>query len=90
MNYIDAHVHVWTDDFGQYPLTEGFRPEQMRPATFLPQDILRHAGPSGVSRVVLIQMSYYGSDNRYMLDVIRDAPEVFRGVAIVDWRSARP
>ncbi|OGG52186.1 MAG: amidohydrolase [Candidatus Handelsmanbacteria bacterium RIFCSPLOWO2_12_FULL_64_10] len=90
VNYIDAHVHVWTDDFERYPLAEGFRPEQMRPATFLPQDILRHAGPSGVGRVVLIQMSYYGSDNRYMLGVIRDAPEVFRGVAIVDWRSARP
>jgi predicted TIM-barrel fold metal-dependent hydrolase len=43
-----------------------------------------------VDRVVLIQMSYYGSDNRYMLEVIREAPEVFRGVAIVDWQSARP
>jgi predicted TIM-barrel fold metal-dependent hydrolase len=90
LNYIDAHVHVWTNDFNRYPLAEGFSPDRMKPPTFLPEDILRHAGPSGVSRVVLIQMSYYGSDNRYMLDVIRDAPETFRGVAIVDWRSARP
>ncbi len=58
MNYIDAHVHVWSDDFRRYPLAEGFSPAQMKPTTFLPEEILRHAGPSGVNRVVLIQMSY--------------------------------
>ena len=39
---------------------------------------------------MLIQMSTYRSDNSYMVDVIRNAPETFRGVAIVDCRSARP
>ena len=87
---IDAHVHVWTDDFQKYPLAEGFTPQQMKPPVFLPRDILRHAGSSGVNRVVLIQMSYYRFDNSYMLDVIRRQPEVFRGVAIVDWKSSEP
>ena len=90
MNYIDAHVHVWTNDFERYPLAEGFRPEDMAPPTFLPEDILRHARGSGVGRAVLVQMSYYGCDNSYMLDVIQNAPDVFRGIAIVDWRSERP
>ena len=31
--WIDAHVHVWTDDFDKYPLAPGFKKEQMRPAT---------------------------------------------------------
>ena len=85
MNYIDAHVHVWTDDFEKYPLAEGFSPEDMAPKTFYPEDILGHARPCGVNRVVLIQMSYYQSDNSYMLDVIAAQPDVFRGL-----ESARP
>src|SRR3989441_3503753 len=89
-NWIDAHVHVWTNDFRSYPLAEGYKPEAMKPRTFLPEDILRHAKPHGVNRVVLIQMSYYRFDNSYMLDVIRKSPDAFRGVAIVDWNGAEP
>jgi predicted TIM-barrel fold metal-dependent hydrolase len=89
-SWIDAHVHVWTNDFRSYPLAEGYKPEGMKPRTFLPEDILRHAKPLGVNRVVLIQMSYYRFDNSYMLDVIRKSPDVFRGVAIVDSNAAQP
>jgi predicted TIM-barrel fold metal-dependent hydrolase len=89
-NYIDAHIHVWTDDFRKYPLADGFKPERMAMPRFLPEDILRHAKPSGVNRIVLIQMSYYRFDNRYMLDVIRARPETFCGIAIVDWNAPRP
>ena len=90
LNWIDAHVHVWTNDLQSYPLAEGYKPESMKPRTFSPEDILRHAKPHGVDRVVLIQMSYYRFDNSYMLDVIRKSPDVFRGVAIVDWNAAQP
>src|SRR5262245_16405193 len=87
---IDAHVHVWTNDFARYPLAAGFKREQMKPPIFLPEEILRQATPSGVDRIVLIQMSYYRFDNSYMLAVIRRQPKVFRGIAIVDWRSNDP
>src|SRR5262245_3041972 len=83
-NFVDAHVHVWTKDFTKYPLAQGFTTSDMKPAVFLPEEILRHAGPAGVNRVVLIQMSYYGFDNSYMLDVINQSPQVFKGIAIVD------
>jgi len=53
---------------------------------FLPRQILAHARASGVDRIVLIQMSYYGTDNQYMLDVIAESPDIFRGVAIIDPR----
>ncbi|MBI3696378.1 MAG: amidohydrolase [Acidobacteria bacterium] len=89
-NFIDAHVHVWTDDFQKYPLPPGHKPGEMHPPRFLPEDILRPARPSGVNRIVLIQMSYYRFDNSYMLDVIRLRPQVFRGIAIVDWRGKDP
>ena len=88
--FIDAHVHVWTNNVKDYPLESGFAPDDMSPRKYLPEDILRDARPSGVHRVVLIQMSCYGFDNSYMLDAIRHQPNVFRGVAIVDWNSSDP
>jgi len=84
MGYIDAHVHVWTDDLESYPLAPGYTAEQMKPPTFTPEELLAHARPCGVDRVVLIQMSFYGQDNRYMLDTMARFPGVFSGVAVVD------
>ncbi len=87
MNYIDSHVHVWTDTFDHYPLAQGIRVEDMETRRFLPEHILAHAKASGVTRVTLVQMSYYQTNNRYMLDVIKAAPQTFRGIAIVDFSS---
>lgn len=82
--YIDAHVHVWSDDLVRYPLKAGFPKEKMRRPSFTPEDLFTHARPCGVTRVVLIQISYYGNDNSYMLDTMHKYPGVFSGVAVVD------
>ena len=89
-NFIDTHVHLWTDNLREYPLAYSFTPQQMKPNLFLPEDILRLARPSGVNRVILVQMSYYGFDNSYMVDVIRRFPQTFRGIAVIDWRERNP
>ncbi len=81
---IDAHVHVWTPDTQRYPLAAGFETAAMNPASFTPEELFAHCKPEGVSRVVLIQMSFYQFDNRYMLEMIAKHGGVFRGVAIVD------
>src|SRR5438128_801479 len=60
---IDAHAHVWTPDVNRYPLAPAFKLADMQPPSFTPEQLLAHARPCGVSRVVLIQMSYYGFDN---------------------------
>ncbi len=86
--WIDAHAHVWTDDVKRYPLADGFTVEQMRPPSFTPQTLWRHARPNGVRRIVLIQMSYYRYDNRYMLDAMAASKGRFSGVGIVDHRAA--
>lgn len=88
MAIVDAHVHVWTDDLTAYPLAPGYTRGQMRPSTFPPEVLLAHARPCGVERIVLIQMSYYGFDNSYMLDVMAAHPGVFGGVAVIDHRAA--
>lgn len=84
MDCIDAHVHVWTPDTERYPLAAGFTKEQMKPASFTPEELFAHSKPAGASRVVLIQMSYYKTDNRYMTDMMAKHRGVFGGVAIVD------
>ena len=90
MEYIDAHVHVWTNQFDRYPLSPPHQESDMTPKTFYPNELLAHAEPSGVNRIVLIQMSYYQFDNTYMLDVMEAYPGVFSGIAIVDWETERP
>lgn len=83
--YIDAHVHVWTPDTKHYPLAEGYAVEKdMIPRSFTPEELFSHCKPEGVDRIVLIQMSFYKFDNRYMLDVMASRPGTFGGVAIVD------
>ncbi len=90
MNYIDAHSHIWTPDTGHYPLAAGFRRANMEPRGFTVQELLERAQPAGVNRVVLIQMSFYGYDNRYMLDAIKLYPGKFSGVAVIDQNMVHP
>jgi predicted TIM-barrel fold metal-dependent hydrolase len=82
--YIDAHSHVWTPDTKTYPLDERYELSAMQPPSFTAEQLLRLAGESGVDRVVLIQMSFYGFDNSYMLDSIAKHPGRFSGVAVID------
>jgi predicted TIM-barrel fold metal-dependent hydrolase len=77
MSFIDAHVHVWTDDTAHYPLARGYNKEDMKPRRFTPEDLFKHTKPAGVARINLIQMSYYGFDNSYMTDMIALYKDVF-------------
>ena len=88
MGYIDAHSHVWTPDTTAFPLSAEYTPADMAPPSFTADELLAQAQPNGVDRVVLIQMSFYGFDNSYMLSEIAHRPETFRGVAIVDHTRA--
>jgi predicted TIM-barrel fold metal-dependent hydrolase len=101
MVFIDAHVHVWTDDISHYPLGAGWKKEDMKPARFTPEDFFKHAKPAGVDRAVLIQMSYYSPksmtsrivkrfDNSYMFDMIALHKDVFCGTAVIDPTADAP
>jgi len=89
-NIIDAHSHVWTPDTQKYPLGPGFTKENMKPPSFTVEEFFAHARPEGVQRVVLIQMSFYGFDNSYMLDTMRRMPGTCGGVGVIDWTAPRP
>ncbi len=90
MHYIDAHSHVWTPDTAHYPLAPGFRRANMEPASFTVEELQAQMKPAGVDRVVLIQMSFYGHDNSYMLDCMKRFPGQFSGVAVIDQNAPHP
>jgi predicted TIM-barrel fold metal-dependent hydrolase len=87
---IDAHVHVWTPDTAHYPLAAGYKKEDMKPPSFTPEDLFKHTKLAGVTRINLIQMSFYGTDNSYLLDMIALYPEVFVGTAVIDVHGPAP
>ena len=49
--WIDAHVHVWTPDTEKYPLDANYKPADMQPPSFTPEQLFAHCRPSGVSRI---------------------------------------
>jgi predicted TIM-barrel fold metal-dependent hydrolase len=79
-NACDAHCHV----FGPAAVFP-YAPER----SYTPEDAPKAAlfalhAHLGLSRAVIVQASCHGKDNRAMLDAIADAPDRYRGVAIVD------
>src|SRR5262245_41662196 len=90
MGFIDAHVHVWTPDTAHYPLAPGYKKEDMRPPSFTPEDLFQHTKPAGVTRINLVQMSFYGFDNSYLLDVIALPKDAFAGTAVIDPHAKEP
>lgn len=76
----DCHIHV----FGPaelYPLAPSRRYTPGE-ASFAQYRIM--ADKVGLQRVVLVQPSPYGADNRCLLDTLRDAGPQARGVAVID------
>lgn len=81
----DTHAHVISADRQHYPLVENrsYTPPPAPEETYL--QVLRDLG---IERGVLVQPSIYGTDNRYMLDVLERHPAQLRGVAVIDERTS--
>lgn len=76
----DSHVHVF--DPGRFPYAAG---RTYTPGTAAVADLLDFEGRLGIARVVLVQPSGYGTDNRCLVDALRQlGPQRARGVAVVD------
>ena len=80
---VDAHVHIWSSDTKRFPLADGFTPEDLWVPSFSAERLLEEAHRSGVGRINLIQMTWYGLDHSYILDVIANDPEHFVGTGII-------
>lgn len=76
---IDCHVHLFIKDQAAVAQPR-HRPKY--DATF---DQLRAlAEPHGIAQFVLVQTSFMGTDNKYLLSHLESEPERFKGVFILD------
>ena len=80
---IDAHIHVWTDDFENYPLAPGFDPSDLWLPSFTPAQYFEYSRSVGKVRINLVQMTWYGLDHSYIIDLIANAPDTFVGTGII-------
>ncbi|MDP6056720.1 MAG: amidohydrolase family protein [Dehalococcoidia bacterium] len=78
MNIIDAHPHIYSDDLEKYPtIDDPWQPGE--PATA--EDLKSKMDDAGVGRAVFIQTStFYGWDNRYVMNSTRKYSEWATGV----------
>ena len=83
LGIVDAHVHIWTSDTERYPLAPGFTASDMWTPSFNAEELLDHCRPSGVDRINLVQMTWYGLDHSYILDTIAADPARFCGTGMV-------
>jgi len=81
---IDSHVHVWTSD-PRFPFAAGANVPAGIDATV--ETLLKHMDANHVARTVLIQVSHYRTDNRYLADCLKRFPRRFSGVCRVDPES---
>ncbi|RAI37747.1 hypothetical protein CH338_15090 [Rhodoplanes elegans] len=76
---VDTHVHVFTRAL---PLAAGRRHSPK--GDFTPDDLFAVTTRHGVREIVVVQPSFLGTDNSYLLDTLARAPERLRGIVVVD------
>lgn len=89
--WIDAHSHIWPPEVDKFPLAPGKTKKDLDPPSFTDEELMKHARPEGVGRVVLIQHSVYHLwDNSYLLDAVKRHPKAFRVQGMVDDHKPDP
>lgn len=78
-NSCDCHVHVYGDQT-RYPLIAERR---FTPRLALTEQLLEHQQALGFDRVVVVQPSIYGTDNRCTLAAIKQVGPNARGVGVI-------
>ncbi|QRG26799.1 amidohydrolase family protein [Halomonas binhaiensis] len=76
---VDTHAHVFRADL---PLAPGRRYSPDYDASV--DSFLGHLNLHGVSHGVLVQPSFLGTDNSFMVAALRQHPSRLRGIAVVD------
>lgn len=76
---IDTHAHIFRTDL---PMIEERRYAPDYNA--LASDFLLKLDAHGISHGILVQPSFLGTDNSFMLDALQKYPKRLRGIAVVD------
>lgn len=81
---VDSHVHIFDPARFPYQASRRYTPG---PATI--EALVALHDRLGLSRVVLVQPSVYGSDNRCLLDALHRLGPRARGIAVIDATTGR-
>lgn len=76
----DCHTHV-IGAAASYPMVADRR---YTPGPASAAQLRRHLEQTGMARVIIVQPSVYGTDNRCLLDALADMDGQARGVAVID------
>lgn len=76
---IDSHAHVFSREL-DLTSARRYSPDYDATLAMYLDQLQQH----GLSHGVLVQPSFLGTDNRYLLDALRKAPGLLRGVVVVD------
>lgn len=79
---VDTHVHIFRRD-AQFVAGRRYAPDY----DAAPETLRERMDEAGVGRAILVQPSFLGFDNSYLLAAIAAAPEAFAGVAVVEPRT---
>ncbi len=89
--YVDAHSHLWSIDRVDYPLAPSAKEEDVQPKSFDVGEFFEVARPEGVTRVVGIGHNvHFGTDARYLIDVMKARPGQVAVQAYVDLNAPEP
>jgi predicted TIM-barrel fold metal-dependent hydrolase len=82
---IDTHLHVWTNDTARFPFSHpndrNFKPPAIAGTVEMAlEEMDRH----DVGNAVLVQVIYYGWDNRYLAECLQRHPRRFRAQGLID------
>lgn len=97
---VDAHIHVWTNDFEKYPLASSVKEEDLRRwpkqipgsnlPSFTPEDYFSYSRQVDDVRINLVQMIWYDTDHSYILDLIANNPDTYAGTGIISLDDPEP
>ena len=77
---IDAHLHVWSDNYERYPMADGRTDAGPGSTELLLETMETHS----VDKAVIVQPIYYLYDNTYVIDSLKKYPGKFAAVGILD------
>jgi predicted TIM-barrel fold metal-dependent hydrolase len=77
---VDSHLHVWVEDRETYPRAD-------TPHRASPELLLDYMDEAGVDYSVIVLPQHYKYDNRVLADTMRQYPDRFAGVGVVDPRG---
>jgi len=82
---VDTHMHVWTNDVERFPFAHpydsNFKPP---PVAGSVEMLLEEMDRNAIGYAVLVQVIYYGWDNRYVAHCVKRHPQRFRAQGLID------